>query len=132
MAQKGMIAGPIVFLLGMNSLILGLKLLNEELGFRLSTSLADKMKGSLLPVSSSPYGWNVDNCRTCCYQRKNRTGSISVPGDGRRYFSRRGGCNPDRSFILLYKDPEMEYVPPGRRGVNGWSYFKNNGSDSLK
>ena len=51
MAQKGMIAGPIVFLLGMNSLILGLKLLNEELGFRLSTSLADKMKGSLLPVS---------------------------------------------------------------------------------
>ena len=52
MAEKGVVAGPIVFLLGMNGLLLGLKLLNEELGFQLSTSLADKMKESLTPVSS--------------------------------------------------------------------------------
>ncbi len=51
MAQKGMIAGPIVFLLGMNGLLLGLKLFNEELGFRLSTSLTDRMKDYLEPVS---------------------------------------------------------------------------------
>ncbi len=51
MAQNEMIAGPIVFLLGMNGLLLGLKLFNEELGFRLSTSLADKMKDYLGPIS---------------------------------------------------------------------------------
>ena len=51
MAEKGMAAGPVVFLLGMNGLLLGLKLFNEELGFRLSTSLADKMKESLIPIS---------------------------------------------------------------------------------
>ena len=51
MAEKGMAAGPVVFLLGMNGLLLGLKLFNEELGFRLSSSLADKMKESLPLIS---------------------------------------------------------------------------------
>ena len=56
MAEKGMAAGPVVFLLGMNGLLLGLKLFNEELGFQLSSSLADKMKESL-PLISRGAEW---------------------------------------------------------------------------
>lgn len=51
MAAEGMAAGPAVFLLGMNLLLLGLKLFNEALGYRLSMSLTDSLKDSLAPVS---------------------------------------------------------------------------------
>ena len=46
-----MMAGPAVFLLGMNLLLLGLKLFNEALGYRLSMSFTDNLKDSLAPVS---------------------------------------------------------------------------------
>lgn len=51
MAKEGLTAGPVVFLLGMNILLLGLKLAAEALGFRTGTSLMEKMKGSLEEVS---------------------------------------------------------------------------------
>lgn len=51
MAAEGMMAGPAVFLLGMNLLLLGLKLFNEALGYRLSMSFTDNLKDSLAPVS---------------------------------------------------------------------------------
>lgn len=51
MAQEGLIAGPLVFLLGMNLLLAGLKSFSESLGYRLGTSLTEKLKDSLGPVS---------------------------------------------------------------------------------
>lgn len=51
MAQEGLPAGPVVFLLGMNVILLFMKLGNEALGFRVGTSLMKKMKDSLAPVS---------------------------------------------------------------------------------
>ena len=43
--------GPVVFLLGMNLLLFGLKLFNEALGYRLSMSFTDSLNDSLAPVS---------------------------------------------------------------------------------
>lgn len=51
MAAEGMMAGPAVFLLGMNLILLGLKLFNEALGYRLSMSFTDRLKDMLAPVS---------------------------------------------------------------------------------
>lgn len=51
MAAEGMMTGPVVFLLGMNLLLFGLKLFNEALGYRLSMSFTDSLKDSLAPVS---------------------------------------------------------------------------------
>ena len=51
MAQEGLIAGPLVFLLGMNLLLAGLKSFSESLGYRLGTSLTEKLKDSQGPVS---------------------------------------------------------------------------------
>ena len=51
MASQGLIAGPIVFLLGMNLLLIGLKSFSESLGYRLGTSLTETLKDSLEPVS---------------------------------------------------------------------------------
>lgn len=51
MAMEGMAAGPVVFLLGMNLLLLGLKGFTEALGFRLGTSLTERLKGGMESVS---------------------------------------------------------------------------------
>lgn len=51
MAAEGLMAGPVVFLLGMNALLLGLKLSNEALGFRLGISLIQRMEAGLEPIS---------------------------------------------------------------------------------
>lgn len=51
MAAEGMMAGPAVFLVGMNLILLGLKLFNEALGYGLSMSFTDSLKDMLAPVS---------------------------------------------------------------------------------
>ncbi len=53
MAQKGMMAGPVVFLLGMNGLLLGMKLFSESLGYGLGTSLAGSLRGRLDSLSGA-------------------------------------------------------------------------------
>ena len=51
MAAQGSMAGPIVFLLGINAILLTLKLSNEALGFRLGASLAGQMEERLGTLS---------------------------------------------------------------------------------
>ncbi len=51
MAQEGLMAGPVVFLLGMNLLLLNFKLLSESVGFRLGHSMAEQMKENMNGIS---------------------------------------------------------------------------------
>jgi len=51
MAQEGLMAGPVVFLLGMNLLLLNFKLLSESVGFRLGHSMAEQMKENMHSIS---------------------------------------------------------------------------------
>lgn len=51
MAKEGLIAGPILFLFGMNAMILGLKLMSEAVGFQAGSSLMEQMEGNLGSVS---------------------------------------------------------------------------------
>lgn len=53
MARQGMAAGPVVFLLGMNGLLLGLKLFSENLGYSLGESLAGKLREHLDSLSKA-------------------------------------------------------------------------------
>lgn len=53
MARQGMIEGPIVFLLGMNGLLLGLKLFSENLGYNLGMSLAGRLRERLDSLSGA-------------------------------------------------------------------------------
>ncbi len=53
MAQEGLILGPVVFLLGMNGLLLAMKLSSEKVGYRLGASLAERLKGSMDPLSGA-------------------------------------------------------------------------------
>nr|WP_318684596.1 PTS system mannose/fructose/sorbose family transporter subunit IID [uncultured Acetatifactor sp.] len=61
LAQKSSMAGPVIFLLGMNGILLGLKLANEALGFRLGRALARKMekKAQLLSHGARMVGCSV-------------------------------------------------------------------------
>ncbi len=51
MARQGLVAGPLVFLFGMNLLLAGLKCFSESVGYRLGTSLTETLKDSLEPIS---------------------------------------------------------------------------------
>lgn len=53
MAGQGMIEGPIVFLLGMNGLLLGLKLFSENLGYSLGVSLSGRLRDRLDSLSGA-------------------------------------------------------------------------------
>ena len=53
MARQGMMEGPIVFLLGMNGLLLGLKLFSENLGYNLGMSLAGRLRERLDSLSGA-------------------------------------------------------------------------------
>lgn len=53
MAQAGMIAGPAVFLLGMNSLLFGMKLFSEATGYRLGLSLTNQLREHFDHISNA-------------------------------------------------------------------------------
>ena len=103
MAQNEMIAGPIVFLLGMNGLLLGLKRLNEELGFRLSTSLADKMKDYLGPISRGARMVGTAIITGLVVTSVNIEWQVSHAGDGRYAASISVSSGADWDFVYLVK-----------------------------
>ena len=87
LAEQGSMAGPVIFLLGINSLLLALKLSNEALGFRLGNSLAGRMQGYLAPLSLAARRVGCAVIASLAVSSVDIRASVSLSGQGKELFS---------------------------------------------
>ena len=87
LAAQGSMVGPVIFLLGINSLLLALKLFSGALGFRLGVSLAGKMQGYLAPLSLAARRVGCAVIAGLAAVSVDIRTSVSISGQGEELFS---------------------------------------------